>query len=154
MLAWLRSWKGGYTVAALCLLAGIVRVLAEPLDLLTNALFVLAVAYAGAAAVERRHARARRATTRPAGLDPTPWSTQPSRLVAWLTAQRGYAPEHVPDDTAPPVRGRAAVLTKDRVGAALAIAAGVVGLVLVFRGDAVEHDHTPAAPPPISRLQE
>ena len=68
-----------------------------------------------------------------------PWSTQPSRLAAWLRAERGYAREG-------PVILSVATSTKDRVGAVLAIAAGVLGLVLVFQGHDGRHGHTPAAP--------
>lgn len=152
MLAWLRSWKGGCTVAVACVVAGVVRVHGAPLDLLTGALFLLAVAYGVAAAVERRLAHVRRAATRAAGPDPGAWSTHPSRLAAWLRSQRGHAPDPGAGRTAPPARGRVAVLTKDRVGAALAIVAGLVGLVLVFRDHADVPDPTPAAPPPIERL--
>lgn len=138
MLTWLRSWKGGLTVAAACLGAGLVRVIAAPLDLLTVALFPLAVAYAVAAVVERRTSNARRAATRVDNADPMPWSTQPTRLAAWLRAERGYAHEGpliVP-----------ATSTKDRVGAVLVIAAGVLGLVLVFQGHDGGEGRTPAAP--------
>lgn len=139
MLTWLRSWKGGLVVAAACLAAGLVRVIAAPPDLLTVALFPLAVAYAVAAVVERRMSNARRAATRVDGADPMPWSTQPSRLTAWLRAERGYAREDA-------VVVQPATSTKDRVGAVLAIAAGVLGLVLVFQGHDGRHGHTPAAP--------
>jgi hypothetical protein len=139
VLTWLRSWKGGAVVSAACLLAGLVRVVAAPLDLLTVALFPLAAAYAVAAVVERRTSNARRAATRIDGTDPMPWSTQPFRLAAWLRAERGYAREG-------PVILSVATSTKDRVGAALAIAAGVLGLVLVFQDRGSADDHTPAAP--------
>ncbi len=139
MLTWLRSWKGGVAISAACLLAGLVRVVAAPLDLLTVALFPLAVAYAVAAVVERRTSNARRAAIRVDGTDPMSWSTQPSRLAAWLRAERGYAREG-------PVILSVATSTKDRVGAALAIAAGVLGLVLVFQDPGSADDHTPAAP--------
>ncbi|GAA4740731.1 hypothetical protein [Actinomycetospora chibensis] len=139
MLTWLRSWKGGLVVAAACLVAGLVRVVAAPLDLLTVGLFPLAVAYGVAAEVERRMSNARRAATRADGADPMPWSTQPSRLAAWLRAERGYAREGAV--VVPP-----ATSTKDRVGAVLAIAAGVLGLVLVFQGHDGREGHTPAAP--------
>jgi hypothetical protein len=139
VLTWLRSWKGGVTISAACLLAGLVRVVAAPLDLLTVALFPLAVAYAVAAVVERRTSNARRAGIRVDGADPMPWSTQPSRLAAWLRAERGYAREG-------PVILSVATSTKDRLGAVLAIAAGVLGLVLVFQDRGSPDDHTPAAP--------
>jgi hypothetical protein len=139
VLTWLRSWKGGVVISAACLLAGLVRVVAAPLDLLTVALVPLAVAYAVAAVVERRTSNARRAVARVDGADPMPWSTQPSRLAAWLRAERGYAREG-------PVILSVATSTKDRVGAVLAIAAGVLGLVLVFQGHDGRHGHTPAAP--------
>jgi len=139
VLTWLRSWKGGVAISAACLLAGLVRVVAAPLDLLTVALFPLAVAYAVAAVVERRTSNARRAGIRVDGADPMPWSTQPSRLAAWLRAERGYAREG-------PVILSVATSTKDRVGAVLAIAAGVLGLVLVFQGHDGRHGRTPAAP--------
>jgi hypothetical protein len=139
VLTWLRSWKGGVAISAACLLAGLVRVVAAPLDLLTVALFPLAVAYAVAAVVERRTSNARRAGFRVDGADPMPWSTQPSRLAAWLRAERGYAREG-------PVLLSLATSTKDRVGAVLAIAAGVVGLLLVFHDRGSPDAHTPAAP--------
>jgi hypothetical protein len=142
VLAWLRSWKGGLVIAAACLVAGLVRVSAAPVDLLTVALFPLALAYAVAAVVERRASNARRASAGTDGLDPTPWSTQPSRIAAWLAAERGHAP-HVDRG---PLPVTVAVSTKDRVGAVLAIAAGVVGLVLVFQDRGSMDDHTPAAP--------
>jgi hypothetical protein len=43
-------------------------------------------------------------------------------------------------------------MTKDRVGAALAVAAAVVGLVLVFTGRGDAGDAGPAAPPATSRV--
>ncbi|PVY97269.1 hypothetical protein [Actinomycetospora cinnamomea] len=115
VLAWLPSWKGGYAIAAVCAVTGVLRVATAPLDLLTGALFVLALGYAGAAAIERGQATARR-------------PAQP-----------------------PPDRLRVTTRTRDRVGAALAIVAGIVGLVLVFHGRDGDDD-TPAAPPPIGRL--
>ncbi len=139
MLAWLRSWKGGVVISAACLLAGLVRAVAAPLDLLTVALFPLAVAYAVAAVIERRTSNARRAASRVDGSDPMPWSTRPTRLVAWWVAERGYAHEG-------PLIVPSATSTKDRVGAVLAIAAGVLGLVLVFQGHDAREGHTPAAP--------
>ena len=47
-----------------------------------------------------------------------------------------------------------AVLTKDRVGAALAILAGIVGLVLVFSGsgNGDDDDDAPGATPPTSQV--
>jgi len=112
VLTWLRSWKGGVAISAACLLAGLVRVVAAPLDLLTVALFPLAAAYAVAAVVERRTSNARRAATRIDGTDPLPWSPQPFRLAAWLRAERGYAREG-------PVILSVETYTKDRVGGVL-----------------------------------
>jgi hypothetical protein len=43
------------------------------------------------------------------------------------------------------------VLTKDRVGAALAIAAAVAGLVLVFTGGGTESER-PSTPPPAGQV--
>ena len=132
MLAWLRSWKGGLVVSVACLVAGLVRLSAAPVDLQTVALFPLAAGYAGAAVVERRMSNARRAAAGADGPDPTPWTTQPSRLVAWLGAERGYAGGAI-------VTIPVATSTKDRVGAVLAIVAAVVGLVLVFHDRGREH---------------
>ncbi len=115
MLAWLRSWKGGLAVSAICLVGGLGRIFVSAGNgdrpWLTPTLLVLAVAYGGAAFVHRRM------------LDPR----RPVRLAA--PRERGDDPGigHV-------TGGGVAVLTKDRVGAVLAITAAVIGLVLVFDG--------------------
>lgn len=138
MLAWLRSWKGGAVVAAACLVIGLGRVLSAQQDWLTWVLFPLAAGYTLAAVIDHR---ARRPATRP---DPTGWTTQPTRLSAWITAQRGRA-DH-PGPAPSPVTVTLATSTKDRVGALLAVTAAIVGLVLVFQDREIESHTAPAGP--------
>lgn len=141
MRAWLKSWKGGLLVAAACSVIGLVRLAGAPLDGRTWLFFPLAAGYAVAAVIGRRVQNASR--TRAA--DPARWTTQPSRAVAWFAAQRGRA-RH-PDQVALPAGIDLAPSTKDRVGALLAIAAAIVGLVLVFHDHAGDDRQTPAGPP-------
>jgi hypothetical protein len=141
MLAWLRSWRGGTVVAAACLVVALVRVIGAPLDWLTVVSFPLAAGYGLAAVLDRRAENARRPAARP---DPTLWTADRTRIGAWLAAERGTALH--PGVPASPVAVTVATSTKDRVGALIAIAAAVVGLVLVFHDREVEDHSTPTAP--------
>jgi hypothetical protein len=137
MSAWLRSWKGGVAVAVTCLAAGLMRAVTGSGDgdvWLTPALFVLAVAYGSAAVIDlhaRGVGRSRAVTDR----------LVPARSSLWVLRR--------PGPPAYATGGGVAVLTKDRVGAVLAISAAVVGLVLVFDGrhaGASAGDDDPAPP--------
>jgi len=145
MLAWLRSWKGGAAVAAACLLIGLGRVLSGELDWLTWVLFPLAAGYTVAAVIDHR---ARRPATRRAR---TGWATRPTRLDARNFARRGVADHPDAGQVPSPVTITLATSTKDRVGAVLAVAAAVVGLVLVFQDREIESHTAPAAPPSSSQ---
>lgn len=157
MLGWWRSWQGGCAVSAACCAGGALQLVRGRYDVLTWLLLALAVAFAFASwldrgqhtalPVPRRHGR--RATGRGTVADPTPWTTKPNRLAAWLAAEQGYA-RHPGERPRTTVRPRHVI--RDRVGACLATVAAVVGFALVL------HDHhresvDPSSASPAARVE-
>jgi hypothetical protein len=69
--------------------------------------------------------------------------------LAWSTEAVGAV---TPTAGRPRQGGDVAVLTKNRIGNALAVAAAVVGLVLVFSG-AGHGENADGTPPPASQVQ-
>jgi hypothetical protein len=151
----LRWWKGGLGVATLSFVIGSVRLVGTgATDWLTSVWFLVAGLYAFAAVVVRRLGLPERAED---WLGPLERRSRLATLLERSPSVGSAARVRRDLDEAPRIGylqlGSDEVVTRNRIANALAVAAAVVGLVLVFSGAGQKSDDdTPATAPTSSHV--